>query len=150
MENENIYETENEKLVSDIAYMPEIEDGFKYCEFCGEKLENNLNFCVRCGKKQNDKETFEIPVKKVKTKKKKIKKINKITVYKGVSYLLFVLALIFFAAGFICMMFNNNAATISIFGSNSDELIKNLCYVTGNLLMSLICLIAGIFVNLKK
>lgn len=150
MEKENLYQTENESLVSDIAYKPQIEYEFKYCKFCNEKLNKELNFCTKCGKNQNGEDISFAPAKKIKIKKKKKKTLNKKLIVGIFAYLFFAFALTFFIAGFICMMFNNNTTTISIFGSNSDGLIKNISYVTGNLLMSLICLITGIFLDFKK
>ncbi len=151
MENENIFENENTNETTEISVVPEIIDEFKYCIHCNEKIDIDMNFCSFCGKSQirseenNEKRRAFRCLGKKKNKKISTKK-RVMTVF---SWIFFGFSLLSFFAGFIRLMFFNRAV-ISFFGSNSEQLIVNQTAVTGNLLISLIFLIAGIYLDWKK
>lgn len=150
---EIVCEVDTESLVSDITVGPEVIDDFKICIFCNEKIDSDVLFCSYCGKaqipeaKKTDSEPRKIPFKKKKIRKKASKNAAG-TVLSVFSYVSFGFSLMAFFVGIYRMMFMNNV-TMSFFGTNSDSLIVNQTHVVGNLLISIIFLLAGIFLNIK-
>ena len=151
METENIFETENINETTEISVVPEIIDEFKYCIHCNEKIDIDMNFCSFCGKSQlSSEENNEKHRDFSYSRKKKRKKVNsKKRVMTVISWILFGFSFISFSIGFIRLMFFNHAV-VSFFGSNSEQLVVNQTAVTGNLLISLIFLITGIYLDYKK
>lgn len=151
MENENIFETENIEETTEVSVIPQIIDEFKYCIYCNEKIDADMNFCSFCGKSQTP---GEEPPKKDRpfnyTPKKKIKRKGSKKIVLGVcSWTSFAFSFIAFSMGLIRLLFFNRAV-VSFFSSNSEQLIVNQTAITGNLLISLIFLILGIFLDYKK
>lgn len=141
-ENTNITTDENIKNVTEVITEPQIADDFKDCIFCGQKIKRDMLFCSFCGRPQ------QRELKKEERKKKVRRKIKKRPVKKGMLFT--AMAYVFFALSFLCMIIGiyrmnfMNVTTISLFGSNSD-LIVNQTHVIGNLILSFIYLISGIF-----
>lgn len=143
-ENTNITTEENIENVTEIITEPQVADDFKDCIFCGQKINRDMLFCSFCGKRQQ-----EFREENKEPKKTKRKTMKKKTMKKGIVFL--ILAYVFFGFSLICMatgiyrMNYMNVTTISLFGSNSDSLIINQTHVVGNLILSFIYLITGIF-----
>ena len=151
MENENVFESENLEETTEISVVPQIIDEFKYCIHCNEKIDADMVFCSFCGKSQTPGE--EIPKKERSfdyIPKKKIKRRGtKKTVIGVCSWISFAFSFIAFSIGLIRLLFFNRAV-VSFFSSNSEQLIVNQTAITGNLMISLIFLILGIFLDYKK
>jgi len=150
---ENVCKVDTESLVSDITVTPEIIDDFKLCIFCNERIERDVLFCSYCGKPQNPEaknpysEKRKILYKKKQIRKKTSKNAAEMML-KVFSYISFGFSLLAFFVGIYRMIFMNQV-TISFFGTSSDSLIVNQTHVVGNLLISIIFLLIGMFLNLK-
>lgn len=141
MENENFVDTAENAIE------------YKYCIHCNEKIKKDMNFCTACGKSQT--KTEVVPFKKTAYERKKA--VNKKRKREEKNILLTILSIILFAGSFFSFVFGIfsmifvETGSFSLFSTGNDKIILSLIYVVGFFMMSLITLIAGIFLyGLRK